>query len=149
MIHCCLYRLTLATTWNALEQVSEVSCQTDTQVGAEGGLGLTEGSHDGAAGDTEETVERQRDRETGLPICFFSSSLPKFLQSNPVLTVAFLPGRDLRGCYLTKPTGAQPETVCQRPRTEKAATFRVSKNHCISEQEKINFLDAQYHLVMR
>lgn len=91
--------MTLATTWNALEQV-RLDAQRVTQVRAEGGLDLVAGSRDGAEGTLKRPrPERQRDREKGLPICFLPPSPPKSLLSNPVLTVAFLLGRDLHGFY--------------------------------------------------
>lgn len=58
--------------WNASEQMRSTA-QKDAQVRAKDGLYLGEGCRGGAPGSTEEAMERQCDRETGLAICFFFS----------------------------------------------------------------------------
>lgn len=80
-----------------------------------------------------------------LAICLFPPFLPKFFPSNPVSTVASLPGRDLHGSYLTKPKGTQPKTCCQGPRTETAATFCIPKNH--SRKDKSS--RCSYHIILK
>lgn len=75
VIHCCPFRLTLATTWKDSEQVM-LAAQIDAQVRAKVGPDLVSGSCRGAAGSADEAVERQGDRTYhffSLPLCQNSS----------------------------------------------------------------------------